>query len=349
MHSLSQDFLENLRLSAAEAATVRKIGEYLGKQKLYAKQAPEVLETLKNAAVVESTESSNRLEGIVAPQKRIRALVLKSVAPRNRSEQEIAGYRDVLALIHESAPSIPFTNNVLLQFHTMLYRYMPQDGGRWKMADNQIVERAPNGTISRVRFNPVSALETPASMKDLVERYEGVIREHEPLVIIPLTILDFLCVHPFSDGNGRISRLLTLLLLYHAGYEVGRYISLERIFEESKESYYENLETCSQGWHKSVHEARPWLSYFWGILIRAYKEFETRVGTMETAKGTKTDQVKRAIQSKILPFSITDLEQECPGVSRDMIRKVLRDLRDDGQLKTQGRGPAAKWIRIGGQ
>ncbi len=295
--------------------------------------------------MIESSESSNRLEGITASHKKIEALVLKHSMPGNRSEQEIAGYRDALALIHESGPHMEFTINVILQLHSMLYRYMPNDGGRWKMTDNEIIEKNPDGTVARVRFRPTPAVSTPFAMEDLTKNYKYSIfnLQQEPLIVVPLAILDFLCVHPFTDGNGRTARLLTLLLLYHFDYQVGKYISLERIFEESKEGYYETLEYCSQGWHESKHDVLPWLNYFWGALIRSYKEFEERVGTIGTGKGSKTDQVKEAIARRINPFAISDLETECPGVSRDMIRNVLRQLRDEGFIVAQGKGRGAKW------
>lgn len=345
MPSLTEEYLKSLKFSNKQGATLRAIGEHRGRQTLFIRQSPELLESLKQVAMIESSESSNRLEGITASHKKIEALVLKHSMPGNRSEQEIAGYRDALALIHESGPHMEFTINVILQLHSMLYRYMPNDGGRWKMTDNEIIEKNPDGTVARVRFRPTPAVSTPFAMEDLTKNYKYSIfnLQQEPLIVVPLAILDFLCVHPFTDGNGRTARLLTLLLLYHFDYQVGKYISLERIFEESKEGYYETLEYCSQGWHESKHDVLPWLNYFWGALIRSYKEFEERVGTIGTGKGSKTDQVKEAIARRINPFAISDLETECPGVSRDMIRNVLRQLRDEGFIVAQGKGRGAKW------
>ncbi len=345
MPSLSLNTLAHLRYSAEDVPSLRQLGEYRGKQELFVRQRPEVLETLRSAAVIESSESSNRLEGIVAPKARIKALVLKDISPRNRSEQEIAGYRDALNLLHQSALDMAFATNVILQLHSTVYRYLPQAGGRWKMADNQIVERGPGGEILRVRFTPVAAVATPHAMEELTRSYLAASREeqYDPLVLIPLAILDFLCVHPFTDGNGRVARLLTLQLLYHASYDVGRYISLERIFEESKDSYYETLEASSRGWHANEHDVRPWMSYFWGTLLRAYKEFEERVGSIDTGRGSKTRQVRSAVLRKVAPFSISELERDCPGVSRDMVRRVLRQMRDEGLLVSEGRGRGARW------
>ncbi len=349
MNSLSVSYLNRLNLTPEQGSVLAKIGECKGKQELFARQTPETLETLRQTAIVESSECSNRLEGITAPHRRIAALVLKATVPRDRSEQEIAGYRDALNLIHESAAHMGLSVNVCLQLHSMLYRYLPQDGGAWKMTDNEIVERTAEGTVERVRFKAVSAVATPQAMQRLEATYGAAVNEHnkEPLLVVPLAILDFLCIHPFSDGNGRVSRLLTLMLLYHFGHDVGRYISLERIFEQSKETYYETLENSSQGWHKAEHNVHPWLNYFWGVLIRAYKEFEERVGTLGSGRGTKTEQVEAAVARRVAPFAIRDIEADCPGVSRDMIRVVLRRMRDSGALRSEGRGPGARWMKVG--
>jgi len=348
MHSLKPAYLDRLTFNSDHLSTLTSIAESRGRQELYTRQTPQVLETLRQAAIVESSESSNRLEGITAPRPRVRALVLQSTRPKNRSEQEIAGYRDALNLLHESHKHMPLSTNVILQIHTLIYRYVPTPGGRWKSADNEIVERDPDGTIKRVRFKPVPAFQTPEAMEQLVSLYADATgpQAREPLVVVPLAILDFLCIHPFLDGNGRIGRLLTLLLLYHHGFQVGRYISLERIFEETKESYYETLEHSSRGWHDGEHDPYPWLTYFWGALLRASRDFEDRVGTIRLGRGTKTDQIKQAISRRIAPFAISDIEADCPGISREMVRKVLRELRDSGDIKLQGMGRGARWRKL---
>jgi Fic family protein len=346
MHSLAPDFLVNLRYDGLQIATMRALGEYRGKQQLYFAQSPEVLSDLRQIAVIESTESSNRLEGVVVPKDRLRSLVVKNATPKSRSEQEVAGYRDVLALIHESADHMPFSEGVVRQLHTMLYRYMPQAGGQWKATNNDIVEKHPDGTV-RVRFRPVPAHLTSMAMADLVEMYRAANDRHlaDPLVLIPLSVLDFLCIHPFPDGNGRVARLVTLLLLYQCDYAVGRYISLERIFEESKESYYETLEASSQGWHEGQHDVRPWLDYFWGALLRAYREFEERVGTIERGRGAKGDRVRAEVNKRMMPFSISEIEQACPGISRDTVRMVLRAMKAEGLIASTGKGRGAKWVK----
>jgi len=347
MQSLTPDFLAALRYDGLQLATLRTLGEYQGKQQLYATQSPEALADLRQIAVVESTESSNRLEGVVVAPGRLKSLVVKNAVPKSRSEQEVAGYRDALALIHEAAADMPFSEGVVLQLHTMLYRYMPQPGGRWKAANNDIIERHPDGS-TRLRFQPVAAHLAPIAMGELTGRYASALDRHlaDPLVLVPLVMLDFLCIHPFPDGNGRMSRLLTLLLLYKFDYAVGRYISLERIFEESKEGYYETLEASSQGWHEGKHDVKPWLDYFWGALLRSYKEFELRVGTVAHGRGNKGDRVRAEALKRTQPFSISEIEEACPGVSRDMVRLVLRAMKAEGLIASTGKGRGAKWVNL---
>ena len=344
MSSLKREYLENLTFTAEQISTLRSLGEYRGKQALFFKQSPEALKSLQLVAKIESNESSNRLEGIELPHKKIEELVLKDIAPKSRSEQEIAGYRDALNLIHESGEHMPFTANVILQLHGILCRYLANPGGRFKLTDNEIVENHPDGT-KRIRFTPTKAHLTPNAIEQLTQNYSCAIQENKQdgLILVPLAILDFLCVHPFGDGNGRMSRLLTLLLLYQFNYQVGRYISLERIFEDSKESYYETLEASSYGWHADKHDVRPWVNYFWGVLLRAYREFEDRVGVITTSRGAKTELVRLAVNRKMAPFSIGDIESNCPGISRDMIRQVLRKMRDKGEISVSSSGRGALW------
>ncbi|MBA2652263.1 MAG: Fic family protein [Tatlockia sp.] len=346
MSSLIPEYLDKLTFTAEQISILRSLGEYRGKQALFFKQSPEALKSLQLVAKIESSESSNRLEGIELPHKRIEELVLKDTTPKNRSEQEIAGYRDALNLIHESGEHMPFTPNVILQLHTILYRYMTNPGGRFKSTDNEIIENHPDGS-KRIRFIPTKTHLTPNAVDQLTTNYSIGVEEQkqDALILIPLAILDFLCIHPFSDGNGRMSRLLTLMLLYKFNYQVGHYISLERIFEESKESYYETLEASSQYWHLDKHDEKPWLNYFWGTLLRAYREFEERVGTITTNRGSKTELVRLAINRKMSPFSISEIESDCIGISRDMIRQVLRKMRDEGLITVSSGGRGAMWQR----
>ncbi len=347
MRSLTPEHLASLAFDAAQLATIQRLGEARGRQDLFVAQIPEQLEILRRAAAVESSESSNRIEGVVAAPGRVEALVLKAAAPRDRSEQEIAGYRDALQLIHDSHEHMALTTNMVLQLHSMLFRYLPSEGGVWKATDNEIVERDAQGGVTRARFKPVPAVATPGAVQGLTNAYGSAEREgrFDPLILVPLVILDFLCIHPLRDGNGRMSRLMTLLLLYQSRYRVGRYISLERVIEESRETYYEALERSSQGWHDGRHDTRPWLNYFWGVLLRAYGEFEERVGTLSKGRGSKTQQIREAVGRRSGPFSISDIEDDCPGVSRDMVRVVLRQLRAEGVISPRGKGRGAHWVR----
>jgi Fic family protein len=345
MHSLTEKYLKSLVFFSNELSILRSIGEFQGKQALFFKQSPEILRGLSQVAIIESSESSNRLEGITAPYDRIAELVMTETTPKDRSEQEIAGYRDALNLIHQSASFMPFSTNVILQLHSLLYRYLPEQGGKWKTTDNEIIELHPNGK-KRVRFVPSTAFETPRAMERLVIQVTKCITEWkiEPFLIIPAVVLDFLCIHPFRDGNGRTARLITLLLLYHFDYQVGRYISLERIFEETRDSYYETLEKSSHGWHQGKHDIMPWMTYFWGVMVRAYKEFEIRVGTIKT-QGSKSSHIRETIAAMVGAFAISDIERICPSISRDTIRLTLRQLRDEGLITSTGKGRNAKWIK----
>jgi len=344
MHSLTPNYLDSISLTTKQASALQTLGEYCGKQQLYAQQTPQILDDLRTAAMIESVVSSNRLEGITAAPDRIEALMLRPTAAADRSEEEIAGYRDALEELHGNSTQFPVNENTLLHFHDMINRYTTELGGRWKRHDNVILERYKDGT-ERVRFRPVPAAETPSAIAQFVQAYDRAIHHdrREPLVIIPLAILDFLCIHPFDDGNGRCSRLLMLLLLYHFGYEVGRYISLERVIEQSKQTYYETLEASSKNWHQGQHDPHPWLNYFWGVLIAAYKEFEERVGTIQTARGSKTERVRSAVLRRRGDFAISDIQRDCPTVSRDMIRVVLNQLRDEGLVVLRGKGRGARW------
>lgn len=291
MKSFTHSYLERLPLTHDLVRMVRALGEFKGREALYRERMPQALETLRQVAVIQSTESSNRIEGVTAPSQRIQALVAEKTTPRNRSEREIAGYRDVLGTIHANHADIPFTAGVVLQFHRDLYAPTDTPGGRWKFSDTTITEACPDGT-RRIRFETVQAFATPAAMETLHREF-GIYWNEEQidrLLLIPAYVLDFLCIHPFPDGNGRLARLLSLLLLYHAGYEVGRFISLERIIERSKETYYEALGLSSQGWHEGAHDIRPWVDYFLGVMIAAYKGLESRLESLTSPRGAKTQR-----------------------------------------------------------
>lgn len=327
---------------------VRLVGEFRGKEMLFKQQSPQVLQALRDSAFIQSTESSNRIEGVVAPRERIRELVAHRTQPANRSEQEIAGYRDVLNTIHISHADMPLTSNLVLQLHRDLFQFVPRGGGRWKAADNDVTEARADGTAV-VRFTPLAAHLTPDAMARLHDGYRatldaGVI---EPLLLIPTYVLDFLCIHPFSDGNGRMARLLALLLLYQAGYEVGRYMSLESTIEETKESYYDALYKSSQGWHQGRHSLLPWWEYFVGVmLVKAYREFEQRVGATFARRGAKRDMIRDVVNRLPRRFRYADLERALPAVSRPTIARALRDLRAEGAIRCVKPGRDAAWEKL---
>ncbi|MCE5272230.1 Fic family protein [bacterium] len=346
MHSLESTYLDRLILPHRFAGLIRRIGEFRGKQDLYNQQAPDILENLRRVAVIQSTESSNRLEGITADYQRIKALVEQKATPANRPESEIAGYRDVLNTIHSSWNGIPFSVNTLLQFHRNLMQYAGKEGGRWKSSQNEISEFLPDGS-KKIRFVPVEPWQTDDFMRRLHENFGQRLKEDtlDPLVLIPLYVLDFLCIHPFLDGNGRMARLLSVLLLYQAGYEVCRYVSLETVVEKTKDSYYDTLYRSSQGWHNSEHDALSWVEYFLSIVLAAYAEYERRVGTLVSGRGSKLQMIRDAIDHFSGEFSISELEEACPMVGRDWIRATLRRLKREGRLGNSGHGPAARWFK----
>ncbi len=347
MKSFEHDYLLDIPISHQFLSSVRMLGEYRGRQALYAEQSPEVLESLKRAAIIQSAESSNRIEGITAARGRIEKIVQEKAKPADRPEQEIAGYRDVLNAIHTNHGRMQFSADLLLQWHGALAKYTKEKCGIWKPKDNAIFEVRPDGR-SVVRFKPVSALATPDYIRKLIGFFKRFTDDNktDPLLLIASCILDFECIHPFMDGNGRVGRLLTLYLLYTAGYDVGRYISLERIVEESKESYYEALNKSSQKWHDGEHDLRPWWNYFIGMLTAAYKEFEERVGAITNARGAKREMVVNAILRMNGRFSIADLRRTCPMVSYPTLQRALFDLRKSKVIRCLGRGPDAEWEKI---
>jgi Fic family protein len=343
--SFEHGLLDRQLVSQGLLQSVRLVGEYRGKEALFKQQSPQVLQALRETALIQSTESSNRIEGVVAPRSRIRDLVAHRTQPANRSEQEIAGYRDVLNTIHMNHADMPFTTNVVLQLHRDLFQFAPGGGGRWKATDNDITESRPDGTTA-VRFRPLAAYLTPDAMTRLHDRYRATLDSGtiEPLLLIPTYVLDFLCIHPFADGNGRMARLLSLLLLYQAGYDVGRYISLESAIEETKESYYDSLHASSQGWHDGEHSLAPWWEYFAGVmLVKAYREFEQRVGVTSARRGAKRDMIRDAVARLSNGFRYADLERALPAISRPTIARALRELRAEGAVRCVKAGRDATW------
>ncbi len=319
------------------------LGEARGRQKLFTRQSPQRLKVLREHALIESAVSSNRIEGVEVDQSRIATIVFGRPLLRDRDEEEVRGYRQALTLIHEQGANASLTEEIVLKLHR-LTRGEIWDAGKYKEKDGDIIETFPDGR-SRVRFKTVPASDTPTWMKELVERYDDAIKERRiphPVLLAAFN-LDFLCIHPFRDGNGRVSRLLLLLQCYHLGFEVGRYISLERLIEQHKERYYETLEQSSQGWHEGKHDPWPYINYLLSIIKMAYREFEERLGMIQTPRGEKTDLVIHAIEGAAGSFSVAELRNMCPNVSVDMIRRVLKNLRAQGRVECLGRGQKAQW------
>jgi Fic family protein len=323
------------------------IAEHKGRHQLFARQSPQALKALLQTALVQSAESSNRIEGVTVEPARLRPLVLGGARPRNRSEQEVRGYRRALDLIHGKPQHLRIDVATVRRFHS-LAQDGSGDAGTWKASDNEIVELQP-GNPPVVRFRPVSAKQTPKAMQELCLAYRAATEQAvvPPLVAVAALILDFLCIHPFHDGNGRVSRLLTLLALYQHEHLVGRYVSTERLVEDAKADYYEALRRSSERWHEGKHDFAPWLAFFLAILRRAYAEFEQRAGDVRAPRGAKTQLIEAAVAGFEGAFSLAGLERSCPGVSRDMVRRVLGDLRRKGQVVCRGRGPGARWERRG--
>lgn len=322
------------------------LAEAKGKQELYTRQSPQVLKALREMALVQSVESSNRIEGVTVASNRLRPLVLGNARPKDRSEQDIMGYRRALNLIHTEAETLSITPDLLRRLH-QLSQEGSGDAGQFKKVDNEVIELRP-GAAPIVRFTCVSAIATPAAVDELCLVYRHAIDQDHipPLVAIGALVLDFLCIHPFRDGNGRVSRLLTLLALYQHGYEVGRYISLERLIEEAKEDYYRVLQESSRRWHEGKHDLLPWLNHMLAVIRRAYGEFERRAGEIKAPRGAKTALVVAAIDTQTGPFRVSDIQQACPGVSLDMIRQVLKQLRGS-KVECIGRGQHAQWRKLG--
>lgn len=326
---------------------VAAIYKEAGKQELYLKQHPDELEKLVEIAKIQSTEASNAIEGIITTSTRIRQLVQEKTTPRNRDEQEIAGYRDVLGIIHESFDAIPITQNYILQLHKIMYSHMNNPlAGRTKNVQNYISASYPDGH-SEILFTPLAPYETPEALDQLCSEYNRVIGnfELEPLIAIPVFVHDFLCIHPFNDGNGRMSRLLTTLLLYRCGFYVGKYISLEAKIAKNKDLYYESLAASQHGWHEGKDDPVPFIKYLLGTILSAYKDFEDRYSLVEI-KRSALDMVRLASMNKIGRFSKQDIRELCPSLSISSVEGALRKLVDSGELKREGLGKNTYYYRI---
>ena len=327
---------------------VGSIHEHKGKQELFLEANIDELKTLLEVALIQSTGASNRIEGIFTSDKRLEELVSQKAEPRNRSEQEIAGYREVLATIHESYEYITPKPNIILQLHRDLYSYCQGNiGGTYKNSDNVIAETDAEGH-QKARFIPVPAFQTAEAIDELcahfLEAWEANLIDK--LILIPMFILDFLCIHPFNDGNGRMSRLLTLLLFYKAGYIVGKYVSMEMLIEKTKETYYEALQASSVGWHEDENSYEPFVKYYLGIMLKAYNEFENRVEHLKYHNLSKPDRIKAVIDNKVGKITKKEIMELCPDISKVTVERTLTDLVKSGYIAKVGAGPSTGYVRI---
>lgn len=346
MRDFNYGKLRNIKWDNEVLGLVAQIHEYKGKQTLFLKQKPATLEKLVEIAKIQSTEASNKIEGIVTTAVRIKQLCDQKTTPRNRDEEEISGYRDALSLIHESYEYIPIKSSYILQLHQVLYRYSQRDiGGRFKNTQNYITEIKESGE-QIVRFMPLDPFETPTAIEKMCESFnrETDACEIDPLILIPAFIVDFLCVHPFNDGNGRMSRLLTTLLLYRAGYVVGKYVSLESKIEKTKESYYKALEKSDINWNREENDITPFIKYILGTVLAAYRDFDQRVILVED-KSSAIDLVRNAVNNTIGKFTKSDIMELVPSVGKTSVENSLKILIEEGVIGRDGKGKATFYFR----
>ena len=329
-------------------ALLTQIHEFKGEQNLFIEAHSDTLTQLVEIAKIQSTEASNKIEGIYTSDERLKKIVLDKTTPRTRNEQEIAGYRDVLATIHESYEYIPLRPSMILQLHRDLYKFSGMSiGGSYKNADNVIAETDAQGNRF-IRFQPVPAWETAEAMEMACQAYDQAVQSGaNPLLIIPMFILDFLCIHPFNDGNGRMARLLTLLLLYRSGYIVGKYISLEKVIEQSKETYYETLQQSSFGWHENENDYAPFVRYLLGTIVAAYRDFSDRVQFLSTKGLSKPDRIRELIKTTLGKITKTEIMEKCPDISQATVQRTLIELQKRGEILklSGGRYTAYIWNR----
>ena len=347
MRNFNYSLIRDQKWDSDVLGLIAAIYKEAGKQELYLRQRPEELEKLVEIAKIQSTEASNAIEGIVTTNTRIRQLVEEKTTPKNRDEQEIAGYRDVLNVIHDSFDAISIKRNYILQLHKMLYSHMNNPlAGQTKNVQNYISATYPDGHVE-VLFTPLAPFETPEALDRICEEYNRVIgnMELEPLIAIPVFIHDFLCIHPFNDGNGRMSRLLTTLLLYRSGFYVGKYVSLEAKIAKNKDLYYEALAACQIGWHEGTEDIVPFIKYLLGTILAAYKDFEDRMALVEI-KLPALEMVRRASLNKIGRFNKQDMRELCPTLSDSSIEGALRKLVASGELKKEGKGNNTCYFRL---
>lgn len=350
MRGFDYSKLSNMKWDNEILLLCSKIHECKGRQDLFVRQKPAQLERLIEVAKIQSTESSNRIEGIVTTSTRIKKLVEEKTAPKNRDEKEILGYRNVLNTIHDSHEYISVSKNHILQLHRDLLQPAGiSHGGNFKNVQNYIKETKPDGT-EVVRFTPLAPYETPEAIDMICNSFRDTLALEivDPLILIPAFICDFLCIHPFNDGNGRMSRLLTLLLLYKCGYEVGKYISIEKQIETTKDVYYDVLQEIDHGWHEEENDPTPFIKYMLQMVLGCYMEFEERVGVMEETgvKSSSYDVVKAYVDNKLGKFTPADVLAECPSVGRTSIFNALKKLVEEGYIEKHGERKAAFYVKV---
>lgn len=347
MHSFDYKIVPQSLLVPEVVNMLSVLHEYKGKQELYIEAKKDILSALLDIAKVQSTKASNKIEGIFTSDKRLEALVREKAEPHNRSEEEIAGYREVLDIIHNNYNFIPPEQNYILQLHRDLYSFSGSArGGAFKNSDNIIEESNADGqTVAR--FIPVPAFQTTEAMEQLCENYIKAINSgtYDSLLLIPMYILDFLCIHPFNDGNGRMSRLLTLLLLYRSGYIAGKYISIEMLVEQSKKTYYEALQNSSDGWHNNTNDYLPFVRYMLGVLIKAYKEFQDRVENLHYCNCSKAERVKAVFDKKTGKITKAEILIFCPDISVTTVERTLNDLLNNGYIEKTGSGKSTGYVK----
>ena len=347
MRVFNYSAITNQKWDSEILGLIAAIYKEAGKQELYLKQRPKELEKLVEIAKIQSTESSNAIEGIVTTNTRIKQLVEEKTTPKNRDEQEIAGYRDVLSIIHESFDAISLSRSYILQLHKIMYSHMNNPmAGQNKNVQNYISATYPNGH-TEILFTPLGPLETPEALDKICDEYNRVIgnMELEPLIAIPIFIHDFLCIHPFNDGNGRMSRLLTTLLLYRSGFYVGKYISLEAKIAKNKDLYYDALARSQHGWHEGTEDAVPFIKYLLGTVLASYKDFGDRFALVEE-KLPAIEMVRKAAMNKIGRFNKQDIRELCPALSLSSVEGALRKMVASGELKREGKGKLTCYIRL---
>ncbi len=342
MNTFNKEFIDNLLIHPSTVWLLSQCSEARGMQKMWSKVRPETLVKLQESAIIQSAESSNRIEGVEVDKDRLIPLVLGNSRPKDRSEEEVQGYRKALNYIHKDHSKIKINARTIKKLHLLAQGGMISDAGEWKKRNNDIIEILPNGE-RQIRFTPVSAGKTPHAIDQLCLGYLDCVSNSQlpDLLAVSNFVLDFLCIHPFRDGNGRVARLLTLLLLYQNGYEVGRYISLEKLIEDSKEDYYATLKTSSIGWHEGDFNLMPWWNYIISIIKSAYQELKDRV---ELSEGdSQSSIIRQTVLAMTGSFTVKDIININPSIDRELVKKVLSKMKADGLITLSGKGRASKW------